>query len=179
MLLYLIRHGEADYKNIQKNDNCSLANLASLSEDGIKQAKSLQSYIKQLPNAKIVSSPYTRALQTAYIASERTDITVEYDLHEWLPDDRFRISIEKISERNQYFKNHTQNVNYETNDKMQSRFASVIEKYKNEDILIIFSHARIIASFLESIGIGEIYLKNCQIAEIEYNNNTFELKRIF
>lgn len=178
MLVYLIRHGKADYKNLQKKDNCSLANLVPLSEKGIEQAKSLQPYIKQLSNAKIISSPYTRTLQTAYIASERTDIVIEYDLHEWLPDDRFAINVEKISERNQYFKNHTQNVNYETKKEMQKRFSSIIEKYKNEETLIIFSHARVISTFLESIGAEDIYLKNCQIAEIEYND-MFNLKRIF
>lgn len=178
MLLYLIRHGKTDYSQISKNENCSATNLAPLSEEGIKQAQTLQSFMKRLPSAKIISSPYTRALQTAYIASDRTDIEIEYNLHEWLPDKSFRIRVDKIAERNQDFKNRVQNMNYEKTEEMQKRFASVIEKYKKEKVLIVFSHARIIASFLQSIDAGNIYLKNCQIAELESEDEKFKLKRI-
>lgn len=42
-----------------------------------------------------VSSPYTRALQTAAIISQKTniDITVEMDLHEWMPDLTFQYHV--------------------------------------------------------------------------------------
>ncbi len=179
MVFYLVRHGKADYSNIDTNDNCSVANLAPLSKEGIKQAVAIKPYIQQLKNPIIVSSPYTRTLQTAYIASSSNDIKIDYRVHEWLPDKSFRIKINDIAIRNQYFKTNTQNVDYETEKEMEKRFHSVIDDYKKEKTVVIFSHARVIASFLKNNCFQEIYLKNCQIAEIIYEDNIFHLNRIF
>ena len=75
--LYLVRHGQPDYSGLQERGMFGFGrDFATLSPLGVQQAE------------RIVSSPYTRALQTAQIISLRTGIAVqvESDLHEWVPD---------------------------------------------------------------------------------------------
>ena len=62
--------------------------FAPLSEKGIHQAE-MTAIDDRLKSAElIISSPYTRALQTASIISRETGlkICVEVDLREWEPD---------------------------------------------------------------------------------------------
>ena len=103
---YLIRHGKPDYTYGdthgfigQGHDFAPLK--AERIEEVIETAKD-----KRLKEAQIIiSSPYTRALQTASIISKETgiDIVVEPDIREWQPDltyqyKRFRRD-EKILQR--------------------------------------------------------------------------------
>lgn len=67
--------------------------MAPLTELGIKQAEEV-SLSPLLEGCQvIVSSPYTRALQTAAIISKNTglDIKVEVDIHEFIPDKTFQV----------------------------------------------------------------------------------------
>lgn len=86
-MFYLIRHGKTDYT--QRNTKIYQgfgANLAKLSELGERQILQSARDLRLLGADLILSSPYTRALQTAAILSRALDapITVETDLHEWL-----------------------------------------------------------------------------------------------
>lgn len=89
-LFYLVRHGEANYEYMFENGFWGFGrDFAPLSEKGKQQAEITAKDIR-LKNAElIVSSPYTRALQTAQIISRETGIQVEVDidLHEWIPDE--------------------------------------------------------------------------------------------
>lgn len=66
--------------------------LAELSEKGIQQAKDVSNNKKLKSAQLILSSPYTRALQTEAIISKNSklDVRVETDLHEWFPDLTFQ-----------------------------------------------------------------------------------------
>lgn len=84
-MFYLIRHGKTDYT--QRNTKIYQgfgANLAKLSELGERQILQSARDPRLLGADLILSSPYTRALQTAAILSRALDapITVETDLHE-------------------------------------------------------------------------------------------------
>lgn len=89
MEVIMIRHGEPDYTPC--NDRLFIGHgkdLCPLTDKGIEQAKEV-ALNPLLAGAQIIlSSPYTRALQTAaYIATAvRLDIKVEVDLREWQPD---------------------------------------------------------------------------------------------
>ena len=89
-LFYLVRHGEANYDDMLENGFWGFGrDFAPLSEKGKQQAE-IMAKDTRLKNAElIVSSPYTRALQTAQIISRETGIRVEVeiDLHEWIPDE--------------------------------------------------------------------------------------------
>ncbi len=89
MQLILIRHGEPDYSPCDQRGFTGFGrDLAPLTKSGIAQAQAVSSDPVLRGAELILSSPYTRALQTAAIISKNTgiDLTVETDLHEWLPD---------------------------------------------------------------------------------------------
>jgi broad specificity phosphatase PhoE len=91
--IYLVRHGEADYELIAKRRwPGKLADLAPLSTRGLEQAAAAGQRLADVGALKLLSSPFTRTMQTASAVSCRTalSIEVELDLHEWLPDDTFR-----------------------------------------------------------------------------------------
>jgi len=89
MKIYMIRHGVPDYTYVDEHNFIGHGNdLAPLDKDYIGEVINT-SKDKRLKNAEIIiSSPYTRALQTAAIISRENDldIVVEPDLREWEPD---------------------------------------------------------------------------------------------
>lgn len=90
--IYLLRHGEADYEPVRERRwPGSMADLAPLSARGLEQAAEAARHLAQVGAVRLVSSPFTRAMQTASIVSCHVGLTleVEFDLHEWLPDDTF------------------------------------------------------------------------------------------
>jgi len=91
--IFLLRHGEADYEPVHERQwPGSMADLAPLSPTGYKQATAAADQLAQVGASALVSSPFTRTMQTASIVSCRLDLRldVEFDLHEWIPDDSFR-----------------------------------------------------------------------------------------
>ncbi len=91
--IYLVRHGEADYELIDKRRwPGKLADLAPLTARGREQAAAAGERLVDVGAVKLLSSPFTRTMQTASAVSCRIalSIDVELDLHEWLPDDTFR-----------------------------------------------------------------------------------------
>jgi broad specificity phosphatase PhoE len=87
-----IRHGEPRYDEViargYKNQGYD---LGKLTDRGVLQAEMVAKEAILQDAELIVASPYTRALQTAAIISRITQIplTVENDLHEWMPDTTF------------------------------------------------------------------------------------------
>ena len=86
---YLIRHGEPDYTYGDNHGYIGQGHdLAPLNNEKIEEVVET-SKDKRLKTAQIIiSSPYTRALQTASIISKETgiNIVVEPDIREWQPD---------------------------------------------------------------------------------------------
>ena len=166
MTIYFIRHGEPNYSFINSNDNCQWANLAPLSSCGINQAVELKE-IEDLQRKVIISSPYTRALQTASILANGNNIIIEPKLHEWLPSKNFSIKIKDISTMNKNYKENVQNCDYETKEEMISRMNYVLEKYKDYKNIIIVAHSRLITTYLQSLGINKKYLSYCEVFKLE------------
>ena len=148
---YLIRHGKPDYSYGDTHGFIGQGHdLAPLKDDRIDEVIKT-SKDKRLKNAQIiVSSPYTRALQTASIISKETglDIVVEPDIREWQPDLTYQYKNgEEMQEYyNDYIKNHgvypiNEKRNWETKEQLRNRVMSVINKYKeNYDTVIIVAH---------------------------------------
>jgi len=95
-----MRHSEPDYAFVRERKYIGHGlDLAQLTENGITIAENA-SFDNRLDNAEIIiSSPYTRALQTAAIISKnrQLDIKIELDLHEWMPDLSFQYSTKEES----------------------------------------------------------------------------------
>jgi broad specificity phosphatase PhoE len=92
-VICLLRHGEADYQPVhERRWPGSMADLAPLTPAGYEQATAAASWLAESAASALVTSPFTRTMQTASIVSCRLGlpIQVEFDLHEWIPDDRFR-----------------------------------------------------------------------------------------
>jgi broad specificity phosphatase PhoE len=90
--VYLLRHGEADYEPIRERGwPGGVADLAPLTAVGVEQANLAAAGLAGLGASAVVSSPMTRALQTAAIVAVRLGLplSVQFDLREWLPDDTF------------------------------------------------------------------------------------------
>lgn len=94
-LIYLIRHGKPDYSQLEAHGFFGFGRaFAPLSPEGIRQVELTAKDPRLLQARLIVSSPYTRALQTAQIISRETGlpVTVDLDLHEWMPDQTNRLA---------------------------------------------------------------------------------------
>lgn len=84
-LFYLIRHGEPNYEAVSEIGFYGFGrSFAPLSSRGIMQAEATAEDSRLLDADIIVSSPYTRALQTAAIISRKVNkpIIIEPELHE-------------------------------------------------------------------------------------------------
>lgn len=89
MELVLIRHGHTDYTPADLRGFIGHGrDLSPLSERGVRQAEEVAKSPALLGCELILSSPYTRALQTAAIVSCAAGLrlVVEMDLREWQPD---------------------------------------------------------------------------------------------
>jgi broad specificity phosphatase PhoE len=84
----LIRHGRWDVDGGRRFRGHGV-DLTPLSPEGIADAEAAGRALVLSPPDLILSSPMTRALQTAMIISRHVDraVVVEMDLHEWMPDD--------------------------------------------------------------------------------------------
>jgi len=90
MKLYLVRHGEPSYSPCTiRNLKGQGRDLAALNEEGINQMITVTMPQMIGNDAQIIlSSPYTRALQSAAVVASKTGLItkVVHDLHEWIPD---------------------------------------------------------------------------------------------
>lgn len=153
-MFYLVRHGEPDYseRNTKIYQGFGV-NLSPLTRLGIEQIKE-SAKDPRLTHADIIlSSPYTRALQTAAILSKELgiDIIVETDLHEWVANKNYIYDSDKQAQLN--FREYVQNKgNYPQNEEkswetavmMKERFLRVLEKYKSYEKVIVTCHGTII-----------------------------------
>ncbi len=148
--VYLVRHGAADFSGLMERHFFGFGReLAPLSEKGVLQAEETAKD-DRLKNANIiVSSPYTRALQTAQIISKETGIAVrvELDLHEWIPDlsnkyttseEAFRLTDEFVQYKGVYPVGS--NKQWETLVDMRKRMRRAVDKYTDNNKIIIVGH---------------------------------------
>ena len=88
-VIYLMRHAETDWRRVNERGSIGLANdWAPLTERGREQAADAARLVAELGPTVLLTSPMTRAMETAAILGRRVglDPVVEIDLREWLPD---------------------------------------------------------------------------------------------
>ncbi len=178
MKIILIRHGEPNYEPCSERGFIGHGrDLAPLTKLGVEQAE-MVAMNNELKNSEIIiSSPYTRALQTAAIISRKTgiDLTVEVDLREWQPDKTFQYKYQKDSfELYQDFWNckgiypEGETRNWEEINEIIERISPVIQQYYELGYkkIIIVTHGGVIRRC-----IGSADVKYCAPYSIEYNGN--------
>lgn len=172
-IFYLVRHGEADYSEMLEKGFYGFGrSFAPLSEKGIRQAEAT-AVDERLKTAElIVSSPYTRALQTAAIISRETGlkICVEVDLHEWEPDktNQFTTSEEAYMLAREFnlYKGvypEGQQMRWETLEEVRKRMRRVADKYADYNKVIFVGHGM---AFRTLTYIEE--MKSTEIVECNY-----------
>lgn len=175
MKIVCIRHGEPDKSKVEERGFIGHGrDLAPLSQKGIEQAESV-SFDPVLSGAElIVSSPYTRALQTAAIISRNTGIkiNVELDIHEFIPDKTFRIKTLKEDEllhaefirfKGSYPSGAV--CKWETIDEMIGRIKPVFDRYVDAGYqkIIVVAHGGIIRRLT-----GKTVIDHAEVSEIDY-----------
>lgn len=150
----LIRHGEPRYDEVQSRGYKGMGyELGKLTDLGISQAEERAKDERLTGSQIIISSPYTRALQTAAIISRQTGIKliVENDLHEWMPDMTHQYQLEPHSSFLEYIdhkgiKTEDRKYPWETYEHLQKRVGAVLDKYQDYDKVIVVCHGIVISS---------------------------------
>lgn len=153
---YLIRHGEADY---------TLADIyhliggarewVPLTVHGERQVLQLAQQLRQEAPQLIITSPITRALQTAAILSRSLNVLlrVEFDLHEWIPDLSFRYSsaeevlhtfLEMMAEGGEWPEGETRK--WEELTAVHDRAQAVLRRYTQYQKVFVVCHGAVIRS---------------------------------
>ena len=172
-IFYLVRHGEADYSDLLEKGFFGFGrDFASLSKIGIEQVEKTAKDQRLKPAQIIVSSPYTRALQTAAIISRETGlkICVEVDLHEWIPDktNQYKTSEEAFVLAKEFYENkglypNGQQLRWETLEEVRKRMQRVAEKYAGCEKVIFVGHSMAFEALTNIDG-----MKPSEIIEWEY-----------
>ncbi len=171
MKLLLIRHGEPFYDEVVKRGYPFFGyDLGKLTLKGVKQATEV-SYDKRLKGAElIISSPYTRALQTAAIISRITgiELTVENDIHEWIPDLDYSFK-DASGAFDDYYKHQGKEtdqkiINWETYEALKTRVYNALKPYvgKYEKVIVV-CHGLVMSTFTHFYD----GFKHCEILEVE------------
>lgn len=178
MEIVFIRHGEPNFNEVDSRGFIGQGReLAGLTPEGINQAEKA-SKSPLLEGAElIVSSPYTRALQTAAVISKNTGlpIAVETDLHEQLFDKTFMVKgAEEAKALNLDFIKYLgvaptgEDKKWESIPEIVNRIKPVIDKYYASGYkkIIVVSHGGIIRRFT-----GKWEIDYCDTEQIEYDKN--------
>ena len=168
----LVRHGEPRYDEVKERNYFGMGyDLGKLTEKGEHQAEMRAKDPLFKGASIIVSSPYTRALQTAATISRVTGIklTVENDLHEWMPDTTFEFILDAGNAFEEYLtqkgvRNDQTVYHWESYIDLKKRVFNALEKYRKYEKVIIVCHGIVISTLtrfddvIEHCGVREVIL---------------------
>lgn len=159
----LVRHGKTSYDEVVSYGfkGHGIA-FAPLTEDGINEVLRMCENDVFEGSDVLISSPYTRTMQTASIIGEKYNllVNVEILLHEWIVDttnsynstDEFVKNIKLAkNEWLEYLENPDFNFSECTESllSVRKRILSVLEKYCNYDKVIVVAHGLLISMLFE------------------------------
>jgi uncharacterized phosphatase len=169
---YLIRHGKHTYDSVSgRNFIGHGLELAPLTEEGIQQAIECSKDERLKECDLIITSPYTRAMQTAAILSKNLgiDMRVEIDLREQELDLTYQArsidDLKKIAQEEQKCNGVASpdaRYKWEPRSDVKKRVLDVLNRYVSYKKVIVVCHGMIIHCLTGAIGIP-----NCSIHEIE------------
>ena len=170
----LIRHSEPDYSFVKARGYIGHGcDLGQLTDNGIQIAEEASFDNKLDGGELIVSSPYTRALQTAAIISKnrQLDIKIELGLHEWMPDLAFGLSDKALVDKacDMFMENKgvcpdDSEIRYESMDELFNRAKNALLKYLDYKKIIVVTHGMLMHRFVSVPSIPY-----CGIHEIEFD----------
>ena len=178
MKILFVRHGEPCYDNVKRLNLVSY--LGELTPRGISQAENVANDNRFLDAEIIISSPYTRALQTASIISRKTQIPLIVDamFHEWLQDKSHISTLDPTYGKAAYHEfsdnefEHNSNCvcNWESASELAKRAFEGMNKYYEMGYkkIIVVAHS----VFIRTFGYSEPDLKHCEVYEYEFDKNS-------
>ena len=182
--IVFMRHSQQDYSYVfDKKYMGQGLDLAPLTDKGIQLAEKA-SHDSRLNGVEIIiSSPYTRAMQTAAIISKnrKLDIKVEVGLHEWIPDITYRYSTEEdnliAEELCTKYKGVCPKdceIQFENFQDVFDRAKTALLRHRNYKKLLVVSHSVVIRRFVSypnipHCGIVEFgFDESCVCTEFDY-----------
>ena len=178
MEVLFIRHGEPDYENVR---NLGLVSyLGELTREGIQQAHTVSEDPRLFDAQIVVSSPFTRALQTAHIISQKNgfSLMVEPAFHEWLADKTHQNTVDSEYGKNSYreflehngIRDENCKYNWESAEEIAARAYPALEFYRKCGYkrIIVVAHAMLIRTF----GYKEQKFPYCGIYEMNFNEES-------
>lgn len=173
MELILIRHGQPDYSEVTERKYIGHGRDSEL---GKEQAERVSRDVRLKGSEIILSSPYTRALQTAAIISKNTGIPIEVetDLIEWMPDLTFtydgpknfaEIDAEIIKYKGEWYAECK--YQWESFSSVGKRAFDVIRKYLGYRKVIVVAHGVLMRQF---VYMDEV--PNCEVVTMEFDENS-------
>lgn len=170
--IILIRHGEPRYDEVIERGYPNQGyDLGKLTDRGVSQAQQVSKDVRLKQAELIISSPYTRALQTAAIISKNTqiDLVIENDLHEWMPDITFKNEIDPGLAYPEYMKNRgylpaNSAYTYETFDQLKRRVRKAVDKYKDYNKIIVVCHGIVMSTFTKFDDV----IEHCGVRVVSY-----------
>ena len=176
MHLVMVRHGDQDYHFTEERGFTGPAReFAPLTERGVAQAEAVAKDPRLQGCQLIISSPYTRALQTAAIISRRLDLAIEvaFDLHEWLIDTHYQNrdltdTLAAINEASSFegVRKPEAKLNWEGYDHVFKRASAALLPYLAYDKVIVVSHGYVMKQFYNP---GRI--PHCGIVGVDFDAN--------
>lgn len=177
MKILYIRHGRADY-SIAESRRLSYIekNFSPLDEESLRDIYALAGDERLGRAEVIISSPYTRSLQTAEIINRRLRLPlhVEFDLHEWKVDfdgehvpDWVIVTRYREFQRRQGIAPESGDGKWETAASVRRRVRPVLRKYAHHDEIIVVAHGALIQSMTGNFRDVDL----CGIVEQNYSDS--------
>ena len=179
-MFYFIRHGEPDYSHFGKTIYNGIGNnFIPLTDNGIKQIKKAANDNRLSDADVIISSPYTRAIQSAAILSKelRIDLIVEANLFEWYGNKNYNADhIESSDLLKEFISSNGDypegvEMQWEDNRIMRERVFNTLDKYIDYKKVIVVCHNILIRS-LKPWNQSR-FLECGEIVEFEYDKKDY------
>lgn len=177
MKIFLVRHGQTDWNIENRLQGCV---DIPLNRNGIKQAQILAENIKELKIDRIISSPLSRALDTAKIINKKMQVPL--DTSKGLLERSFGIleGIKGTDYDQKLYWNYDKNYRYKNVEPIQGFLNRIyeyldklIEENPDSNVLIVTHNGVNIATNCYFYGIPQdknllgIKLDNCSYAEYD------------
>lgn len=171
----LMRHAQPDFTGLERLKAAGWpVDIAPLDPSGEQQVIGQMKQIAEFSPEIIISSPLTRALQTAVLVlvELRLPFRVEFDLRDWMPDLRYhRLTMDELRARQSEFNGlkgewpEGETRPWETASNMHQRVSAVLGRYLNHRRVMAVSHQRPIqavtgASAVELAGLRYLELQS-------------------
>ncbi|WP_031075337.1 histidine phosphatase family protein [Streptomyces sp. NRRL WC-3742] len=156
-MIFLVRHGEADYDTLVPHAPVyegARRDFAPLTACGLAQVQDAAQTLRGFQPTLVVSSPYTRTLQTGALLASALgcELRIDLSLHDWLPvrDGRTPVTADSVRRAIDEYElwrssgHLPSNRQWETDAEMAERLKTVAERHQSPGPLVLVSHEAVI-----------------------------------